>query len=963
MPALPHNHPPILRVRLLGGFDVQVGDRPAPGEIWRRRRKVAAVVKLLALEPRGLHQEQLADQLWPDADPASARHSLDQALHVARRAIEAGGGPGPWLRTRGGTVVLAPPQQLWVDAHAFRAAALRARATGAWDDYQRAAALYTGELLPEDRYDDWAERRRRGLRAEYLRLLDETARRCEERAEPDRAIAVLEQLLEADPTDEDATARLMGLLALAGRAREALRRYAALEAALAGSAGAEPAAPTRALRDQIAAGGLAPPSQPGPALDRRTVHLPQPATRLIGREVEIAEVAAALAEARLVTLTGAGGTGKTRLAIAAATHVADRFADGTVFVGLAALRDPALVAPTIADALGLVPAVDRVVEQVAHHLAGRETLLVLDNLEQVLGAAVDLSDLVARCPRLRVLATSRAPLRVYGERELLVPPLALPDEAATSPEAFARSPAVQLFTSRADAARPLGGAGGRFVLTPANAATVAEICRKLDGLPLAIELAAARLRVLTPEALLARLRDGGALPLLAGGPRDLPARQRTMRDAVAWSHELLDPADQVLFRRVAVFVGGFTLGAAEAVCGGGGLDVLAGLDALLTQSLLRRADVDEAPRLSMFETIRQLAEERLAASGEEPALRAAHAACFLGLAEAAQVGVDGPEHRAWMDRLAAEHDNLRAAMEWAAEHDPATGLRIAVALYDFWIERGHVREGRDRVELLIARARAAAAAPPLLAGALRMAGSMALKHDDHPTARARFEECLTLRRQLGDEHGQISALAGLALAAWHAGADATPYVDAAIELLDRLPPDGPSHPSLGELAEASRAAGQLDRSRRLHEENVRRSRGRRRPRRRLLAAPDRSPGADRRRLRAGRPAGGRVPADGVGPGRQGLPYARDRAARAGRERPARGSAGDAPVRRGEPAALRDRDHAAEVGTRRAGGGRGRDPGPARPGRGRRAVARRSGDPARGAGRGRASHPHQPTARR
>src|SRR5581483_3702302 len=173
MPALPRNHLPILRVRLLGGFDVQVGDRPGPGEIWRRRRKVAAVVKLLALEPSGMQHEQLADQLWPDADPVSARHSLDQALHVARRAIEAGGGPGPWVRTRGGTVVLAPPGQLWVDALAFRAAAHRARATGVWDDYQRAAALYTGELLPEDRYDDWAERRRRGLRAEYLRLLDE----------------------------------------------------------------------------------------------------------------------------------------------------------------------------------------------------------------------------------------------------------------------------------------------------------------------------------------------------------------------------------------------------------------------------------------------------------------------------------------------------------------------------------------------------------------------------------------------------------------------------------------------------------------------------------------------------------------------------------------------------------------------------------------------------------------------
>ena len=495
--------------------------------------------------------------------------------------------------------------------------------------------------------------------------------------------------------------------------------------------------------------------------------LPAPLTPLVGREQEIAAVCALLwrPEVRLVTLTGTGGVGKTRLALGVAAAVNADFADGICFVALAPLIDPGLVLSTIAQALGVQEQGSRpLLEGLQDHLREKQLLLLLDNFEQVVSAAPVVAELLVAAPRLRVLVTSRTSLHLSGEHEFVVPPLALPDlRNLPPPDRLRQYGAIRLFVARAQAAH------SAFVMTGENATAIAAICQQLDGLPLAIELAAGRSKLFTPQALLSRLRN--RLKLLVGGAQDLPLRQQTLRGTIAWSYDLLGQDEKTLFRRLAVFVGGCTLEAAEAVCIAQGdllIDVLEAVAALVDKSLLRQeTQADGQPRLLMLETIREYALERLAASGEAEAVQRQHAIFFLRFSEEAEPQIRGAEHFLWRTRLEVEHDNLRAALRWTLESQEAEmGMRLAFSLVAFWRASNQDREGRNWCEQVLAQpgtsARTAARAMALLA-----AGAMTMFQGDLPQAQLLLEESIAIGREVGRAAKRTLALA-LALLAYGA---------------------------------------------------------------------------------------------------------------------------------------------------------------------------------------------------
>ncbi|MDQ2713634.1 MAG: tetratricopeptide repeat protein [Chloroflexota bacterium] len=507
------------------------------------------------------------------------------------------------------------------------------------------------------------------------------------------------------------------------------------------------------------------------SLDSYPGNLPVQSTSFIGRQREIAAIEQLVRreDVRLLTLTGPGGMGKTRLALQVAASLSDLFADGSYFVDLAPVSDPAVILTAIAQTLGLreeggQPLLEHLTEELRH----KHILLLLDNFEQVISASVQVAELLASCPHLKVLVTSRVVLHVRAEREYIVPPLSLPDPiSAPDLTVFSQYETVALFTQRAQAVNP------DFQLTVSNAPAIAEILARLDGLPLAIELAAARMKLLSPEGLLVRLSQ--RLQVLTSGARDVVARQQTLRNTIEWSYLLLDAQEQQLFERLSVFAGGCTLEAVEAVCAALDGEVGSALDtisSLLDKSLLRREtqDAGEESRFTILETIREYGLEVLAASGEMEVVRKAHGAYFMAFAQRADEQLWGPEQALWLGRLEQEHDNMRAAMQWSLEQtgsEREIALRLGAALRSFWYTRGYFSEGLDFLERALVQSGEVAA--PVRAVALYSAARLNEVRGNHDRAETLITECLVLYRTIGDRAGIASSLHLQADIAWGRG--------------------------------------------------------------------------------------------------------------------------------------------------------------------------------------------------
>jgi predicted ATPase len=628
------------RVTLLGGFAAEAGGSRVPDSAWRLR-KAKELVKLLALADRHhLHREQAMDALWPDRDPAAAANNLNQAVHAARRALGAEA-----ITLHEGLLRL----EAEVDVELFERAAADARRGRTAQSCVHALSFYGGELLPENRYDDWASLERERLAALH---------------------AGLEQQLSE-----------------LGGARQAVRA------------------------------------------------LPGETSTFIGREHELGELAALLAHTRLLTLTGVGGVGKTRLALELGRRSEAAYESGALLVELDTLDDAALVPGAVAEALDLRALRGEAVLDALHvELQPRELLLVLDNCEHLIGAAAALVDSLLRAaPRLTVLATSREPLRVPGEVVFRVPSLGIPDpDREEEPDTLLGYEAVRLFVERA-------GAVARFALDAETAPAVARICHRLDGLPLAVELAAARVDALTPAALADRLDD--RFRLLRAGRRTAPTRQQTLEATLDWSHDLLSADERALLRRLAIFSGSFVLEAAEEVCGGDGVDsaqVALVLADLVDKSLVASEDREGLRRYRLLETIRSYAASRLAESGERPSVAARHASWLVRHV----AGLDGQ-----LTGLESEQGNLRVALETLIEADPEEALRLTAAVWPFWLRRIELPEARHWLGESLDRAPGDS---PERARALLGRAAIEFRSGDLGYGLPRVEEALTLARRLGD---------------------------------------------------------------------------------------------------------------------------------------------------------------------------------------------------------------------
>jgi predicted ATPase/DNA-binding SARP family transcriptional activator len=739
--------------RVLGSLEVVAAGRPLDLGTPRQRTLLGL---LLVHAGEVVSYDRLLEDLWDGDPPATARHTLQGYVHRLRRTLGADAWrlttrpPGYQLKVSTGELDAQRFQDL---ATAGRRALVRDDPQGAADQLAAGLGLWRGPLVAD--LDEVAALEPERARLEALRL---TA--LEDRIEADLALGQhggLVSELETLVAEHQYRERLWGQLMLAlyrlGRQADALQAFHRARQVLDEELGLEPSRWLRRRQEQILLQDAAlevPDPTPPP---RPQHHLPAQRTGFVGRRRELAELQGLLQARQLVCVTGPPGSGKTRLAIEVAASLLEAFPHGAWFVSLAEVADPELVRSAVATALAVPELPERPAAQaLTDHLRSRRLLLVLDNFEHVLPAAVVAAELLDAAPGLTVLATSRTPLRLSGEQEYPLAPLPLPrpDELAADPGG---NDALALFADRAAAVDP------HFVLSADNAPLIAEVVARLDGLPLAIELAAARLRLFPLEELARRLSP--AIPLLTGGPVDHAARQRTLRGAIAWSDQLLGPADRALLRRLGVFQGGFTLEAAEVVAQGPPVtDLVAGIATLVEVSLLGRPVEPGQARFWMLETVREYAEEELRAAGEDDATGGRHAHFYAGLAEAAEPRLTGADQARWLDQLEAEHANLQAALRWAGQTgDTDLALLGAARLWRFWQLRGHFAEGRRWLEEVLA-----AEGPASMARAKALIGLAGLCYwqGDWDAAEAAYGQARELAKGLEDWWLELEALFGVA---------------------------------------------------------------------------------------------------------------------------------------------------------------------------------------------------------